>query len=563
MAMIPTLASLYVGDLHQDVTDGMLFNAFSEFNTIASVRICRDFSTDRSLGYGYVNFMSPQDAIRAIDVKNHSTLNGKVIRVMWSHRDPDARRSGVGNVFVKNLSDSVDNMKLQEMFQNFGNILSCKVATSDDGKSKGYGFIQFESGNSANAAIEKLNGSTVEGKRLYVGKFVRKCDRAIPDHEAKYTNLYMKNLDTDVSEEVLKDKFSPYGKIVSLVISKDENGVSKGFGFVNFESPNDAKQAVEALNGSQLGSKVLYVARAQKKSEREEMLRRRFEEKKREQILKYQAANVYVKNIADDPLYVAIAQRKEERKAQLQLQYAQRLTGLAGTVIPGGYSPLYYPAPSFAPHIPAQPGMIYQSMGVRPGWRGNGFGNPYGTAVQPSPVHLVPNIIPRYQRQYRGRINNHVLPQAGGPTYAPPSQQHRTHSVAASKDSSNQQRSHVKYVPSGRSHEINKGSAVVQTGEGSDMLSSLLSAAPPQQQKRILGDRLYPLVAQLKTDSATKITGMLLEMDNSELLLLLDSPESLAAKVEEAFEVLQVSKGKVTNQDSLHPKLLSSGVVVN
>ncbi|KAK4478692.1 hypothetical protein RD792_014186 [Penstemon davidsonii] len=630
MAVVPTLAaSLYVGDLHQDVTDGMLFDAFSEFNSLASVRVCRDSSTERSLGYGYVNFVSPQDAIRAIDVKNHSTLNGKVIRVMWSHRDPDARRSGVGNVFVKNLSDSVDNVKLQEMFQNYGNILSCKVATSDDGKSKGYGFIQFESGNSANAAIEKLNGSTVEGKQLYVANFVKKSDRAIPDHEAKYTNLYMKNLDTDVSEEVLKDKLSPYGKIVSLVISKDENGVSRGFGFVNFESPKDAKQAVEALNGSQLGtfmnfyesSKVLYVARAQKKSEREEMLRRQFEEKKREQILKYQAANVYVKNIDDDvtdaelrqhfsqcgtitsarlmrddkgvskgfgfvcfstpeeankavnafhgfmlrrkPLYVAIAQRKEERKAQLQLQYAQCLTGLAGPVIPGGYSPLYYPAPSFAPHIPAQPGLMYQSMGVRPGWRGNGFGNPYGTAVQPSPVPWVPNI-PRHQRQYRGRINSHVLPQAGGPTYAPPSQQYRTHSVPSSRDSSNQQRSHVKFVPSGRSHEINKGSAVVQTGaEGSEMLSSLLSAAPPQQQKRILGDRLYPLVAQLKTDSATKITGMLLEMDNSELLLLLDSPESLAAKVEEALEVLQVSKGKVTNQDSPHPKLLSTGVAVN
>ena len=40
-------------------------------------------------------------AIRAIELKNHSTLNGKVIRVMWSRRDPDGRRSGVGNVFVK------------------------------------------------------------------------------------------------------------------------------------------------------------------------------------------------------------------------------------------------------------------------------------------------------------------------------------------------------------------------------------------------------------------------------------------------------------------------------
>jgi hypothetical protein len=40
-------------------------------------------------------------AIHAIEVKNHTTLNGKLIRVMWSLRDPDARRSGKGNVFVK------------------------------------------------------------------------------------------------------------------------------------------------------------------------------------------------------------------------------------------------------------------------------------------------------------------------------------------------------------------------------------------------------------------------------------------------------------------------------
>lgn len=87
----------------------------------------------------------------------------------------------------------------------------------------------------------------------YVGKFVKKGDRAVPSHEAKYTNLYVKNLDTGLSEEVFKEKFSQYGKIVSLVISKDENGASRGFGFVNFEKPEDAKSAVEAMHGSQLG----------------------------------------------------------------------------------------------------------------------------------------------------------------------------------------------------------------------------------------------------------------------------------------------------------------------
>lgn len=56
-------ASLYVGDLHEDVTDAQLFDAFAEFKSLASVRICRDSSTGRSLCYGYVNFISPQDGI--------------------------------------------------------------------------------------------------------------------------------------------------------------------------------------------------------------------------------------------------------------------------------------------------------------------------------------------------------------------------------------------------------------------------------------------------------------------------------------------------------------------
>lgn len=53
------------------------------------------------------------------------------------------------------------------MFQKFGNILSCKIVTHEDGKSKGYGFVQFGSEESADAAIEKLNGIMAGEKQLY------------------------------------------------------------------------------------------------------------------------------------------------------------------------------------------------------------------------------------------------------------------------------------------------------------------------------------------------------------------------------------------------------------
>ncbi|XLR00076.1 hypothetical protein S83_066274, partial [Arachis hypogaea] len=68
--------------------------------------------------------IDPLQSSRAIELKNHSLLHGKVIRVMWSRRDPDVRKSGRGNVFVKNLAESIDNAGLHDLFQKFGNILS-------------------------------------------------------------------------------------------------------------------------------------------------------------------------------------------------------------------------------------------------------------------------------------------------------------------------------------------------------------------------------------------------------------------------------------------------------
>jgi len=66
-----------------------------------------------------------------------------------------------------------------------------------------------------------------------------------------------------------------------------------------------------------------------------------------------------------------------------------------------------------------------------------------------------------------------------------------------------------------------------------------LNAAPPEQQRIMLGEALYPLVESLERDHAAKITGMLLEMDRAEVLNLLESPEALGSRVQEAMEVLR------------------------
>merc|ERR1719502_2016982 len=72
--------------------------------------------------------------------------------------------------------------------------------------------------------------------------------------------------------------------------------------------------------------------------------------------------------------------------------------------------------------------------------------------------------------------------------------------------------------------------------------AAALAAAPPHMQKQMLGSKLYPAIAKYQPELAGKITGMMLEMDNSELLILLESETQLKSKVDEAMRVLESAK---------------------
>ncbi len=75
--------------------------------------------------------------------------------------------------------------------------------------------------------------------------------------------LYIGNLASGVTEQELKDNFSTVGNIVSLAIIKDKfSGLSKGFGFVEMETEEAAKEAITQFNGGELHGKVIVVNEA-------------------------------------------------------------------------------------------------------------------------------------------------------------------------------------------------------------------------------------------------------------------------------------------------------------
>jgi len=596
--------SLYVGDLDVNVSDSQLYDLFSQVGQVVSVRVCRDLSTRRSLGYGYVNYSNPQDAVRSLNLLNFTPLNNKPIRIMYSHRDPSIRKSGTANIFIKNLDKAIDHKALHDTFSSFGSILSCKVATDANGQSKGYGFVQFESEDSAQNAIDKLNGMLINDKQVYVGHFLRKQERDGAFNTTKFNNVFVKNLSEATTDEDLKNIFGEFGAITSAVVMRDADGRSKCFGFVNFESADDAAKAVEALNGRKHDDKEWYVGKAQKKSERELELKGRFEQSMKETVDKYQGLNLYVKNLDDSindeklqdlfaefgtitsckvmrdpngisrgsgfvafstseeasraldamngkmvvskPLYVALAQRKEERRARLQAQFSQmRPIAIAPSMAPR--VPIYPPgAPGLGQQflygqappalIPPQAGFGYQQQLV-PGMRPGGA---------PMPNFFVP--MPQQGQQGQ---------RPGGRRGAGPVQQ--TQQPMALMQQQMIPRGRVYRYPPGRNmpdvpmqgmaggmlsvpYDIS-GVPMRDAALGQPMpiqaLATALANAKPEQQRTMLGEALYPLVDQLEHESAAKVTGMLLEMDQTEVLHLLESPDALKAKVAEAMEVLR------------------------
>jgi len=403
---------------------------------------------------------------------------------------------------------------MHELFGKFGKITSFKIMAEDTGKHKGFGFVSYEDAEAAEKAVKELDGMDLGGKNMFVGRAQKKAERQ-QELKKKFemmklerlnryqgVNLYVKNLDDSIDDEMLRKEFTPFGTITSAKVMSCEEGRSKGFGFVCFSSPEEATKAVTEMNGRYIVSK---------------------------------------------PLYVALAQRKEDRKAHLTSQYIQRMAGMrmpqmGSMQFQQGYYMPTMPQPQryFTPtQMRTQPRWTAQQTMVRPGQpqiamqpsmpRGPRPGGPRPMTAQPRAAQPMP------QQMMMARPGVQAMNMAG-PRQAPS----------------------FKYTPTARNPPQQVGVQMVPTAgapppqqavmiQGQEPLTAtMLAAAPLQEQKQMLGERLYPLIHSMHPDLAGKITGMLLEIDNSDLVHMLEDQTSLKGKVEEAVAVLHNHK---INQD--------------
>nr|CAG4645062.1 EOG090X0BVS [Leptodora kindtii] len=152
-------ATIYVGGLDEKVTEPLLWELFVQGGPVVNVHMPKDRITLLHQGYGFVEFLSEDDADYACKIMNMIKLFGKPIRV--NKASAHQKNLDVGaNIFIGNLDPEVDEKLLYDTFSAFGVILQTPKIMRDPttGNSKGFAFINFASFDASDAAIEAMNG---------------------------------------------------------------------------------------------------------------------------------------------------------------------------------------------------------------------------------------------------------------------------------------------------------------------------------------------------------------------------------------------------------------------
>uniref|UniRef100_A0A2K5P921 Nucleolin n=1 Tax=Cebus imitator TaxID=2715852 RepID=A0A2K5P921_CEBIM len=202
---------------------------------------------------------SEKEAVETMPAKG-KRINGRSISLYYTGEKGENQdyRGGKNStcsvesktLVLSNLSYSATEETLPEVLEKATFI---KAPQNHTGKSKWYAFIEFPSFEDAKEALNSCNKREIEGRVI---RLELQGPRGSPNARSQPSKtLFVKGLSEDTTEETLKESFE--GSVLARIVTDWETGSSKGFGFVNFNSEEDAKAAKEAMEDGEIdGNKV-------------------------------------------------------------------------------------------------------------------------------------------------------------------------------------------------------------------------------------------------------------------------------------------------------------------
>ncbi|KAK6121404.1 hypothetical protein DH2020_044854 [Rehmannia glutinosa] len=218
--------TIWIGDLQQWMDEAYLQSCFSQTGEVFSVKIIRNKHTGQSERYGFVEFNSHTAAENAPEAGSDSSI------------------------FVGDLATDVTDALLHDTFASrYPSVKGAKVVVdSNTGRSKGYGFVRFGDENEKSRAMAEMNAVVVAGG--YPPNGVVPLGQS--ENDSSNTTIFVGGLDSDVTDEELRDSFIAFGEVVSVKIP-----AGKGCGFVQFANRSSAEDAIQRLNGAVIGKQTV------------------------------------------------------------------------------------------------------------------------------------------------------------------------------------------------------------------------------------------------------------------------------------------------------------------
>ncbi|EXF84731.1 CC1-like family splicing factor [Colletotrichum fioriniae PJ7] len=170
-------------------------------------------------------------------------------------------------VFVQQLAARLRTRDLKAFFEKVGPVNEAQIVKDRiSQRSKGVGYVEFKNEDSVTQALQ-LTGQKLLGIPIIVQLTEAEKNRQVRNSETTnahpnsipFHRLYVGNIHFNVTEQDLQAVFEPFGELEFVQLQKDDNGRSRGYGFVQYREASQAREALEKMNGFDLAGRPIRV----------------------------------------------------------------------------------------------------------------------------------------------------------------------------------------------------------------------------------------------------------------------------------------------------------------